>query len=94
MPALDLFPIARQAEKSPIIANLFMENRWSEMEPHEGVLQANGFPSKLVKKTLSGQPRVNNTPDIEPQSLKVAPKLLCLPYVRGLSEKLQKIYAP
>ena len=70
------------------------DNRWSEMEPHEGVLQAIGFLSKLVKKTLSGQPRANNTPDIEPQSLTDVPKLLCLPYVHGLSEKLQKIYAP
>lgn len=70
------------------------DNRWSEMEPLEGFLQANGFPSRLVKKTLSGQPRAKNNPDTEPQSLTHAPKLFRLPYVCGLSEKLQKIHAP
>ena len=56
-------------------------------------LQANGFPAKLVKKTLSHQTRpappqpVHEDP-AEPQ------RIMCLPYICGLSERIERICTP
>ena len=60
-----------------------------EMDHLNQVFQANGFPENLVKKTLT-------TPEEkspEPEKLDDAPKILCTPYIRGLSENIEKVCA-
>ena len=49
------------------------------------VLEANGFHEKLVKKTLT-KPQRQQTHETEEEPLKT----LHLPYVRGLSKKIEK----
>ena len=71
-------------------------NMQAEMEHLEEVFHANGFPERLVKRALScapespprGPPREDDDPEEE------TPKLLCVPYVRGVSEKLEKVCTP
>ena len=62
----------------------------------EKVFLANGFPKKLVETNLS-TPRVSPTPhsDDDPQkSTTDEQRVLCLPYIRQLSEKIEKVCAP
>ena len=54
------------------------------------VFTANGFPEQLVKKTLS-QPPKNPGEDNQPEE---RPTILCTPYIRGTSVKLEKVCAP
>ena len=63
-----------------------------EMEHLARVFQANGFPEKLVRKTLSKPQRqqIREQPPEEEEP----PKTLHIPYVRGLSEKIEKSCAP
>ena len=61
-----------------------------ELQHLQHVFQANGFPKELVRKTLAPQPpsvTSSGTSD-EP------PKILCVPYIRGLSEKLERVCTP
>ena len=61
-----------------------------ELQHLQHVFQANGFPKELVRKTLAHQPpsvTSSGTSD-EP------PKILCVPYIRGLSEKLERVCTP
>ena len=51
------------------------------------VFEANGFPGKLVRKTLTKPQRQQTCEPDEEEP----PKTLQLPYVRGLSEKIEKI---
>ena len=60
-----------------------------EMDHLNQVIQANGFPENLVKKTLMTHP----PPFLEtsePQQLEEAPKILCTSYIKGLSEKIAR----
>ena len=71
------------------------DHRQQELHHLEKVFTANGFPTKLVKSSLSmpqNPPKpLNDTPQDTPSE---EPKVLCLPYVRRLSEKLEKVCAP
>ena len=57
------------------------------------VFQANGFPEALTKKTLSAHPPPHSEPP-RTQQEEEAPKVLCTPYIKGLSEKIEKVCAP
>ena len=61
-----------------------------EMDHLNQVFQAKVFPENLVKKTLMTHllPLLETS---EPQQLDEAPKILCTPYIKGLSEKIAKI---
>ena len=51
-------------------------------------LQANGFTDYLVRKTLAHQlPPITPSRSISEEP----PKILCVPYVRGLNEKLERV---
>ena len=54
------------------------------------VFQANGFPKQLVQKILVAPPSVSSTPSVTEENLRV----LCTPYVKGLSERIEKICTP
>ena len=63
----------------------------SELQHLQSVFQANGFPEDLVKKTLSHRPHPGSSSepaDGDPL------KIMCLPYVQGLSEKLERVCTP
>ena len=66
--------------------------REEEMNHLTQVFTANGFPESLVKKTMTSRPLVvPSTPSTpEEENLKV----MCTPYVKGLSERIQKLCAP
>ena len=61
-----------------------------ELQHLQHVFQANGFPKELVRKTLAHQPPsvTSSGTSNEP------PKILCVPYIRGLSEKLERVCTP
>ena len=64
-----------------------------EMDYLNQVFQANWFTENLVKKNLMTHPSpLSETP--EPQQLGEARKILCIPYIRGLSEKIAKVCGP
>ena len=69
-------------------------SRMKELEHLKRVFQANGYPRKLIQSTLNQPPHVPRahdpvqTMDSEPQT---KPKTLCLPYVRHLSEEIQRL---
>ena len=65
-----------------------------EMDHLNQVFQVNGFPENLVKKTLTTHPSPLPERSPEPEQLDDAPKILCTPYIRGLSEKIEKVCAP
>ena len=66
----------------------------SELEHLERVFRANGFPEKVVMRALSS-PCSNRTPgDWQQQEEEEAMKPLFVPYVRGLSERLEKVCTP
>ena len=67
----------------------------AEMQHLETVFQANGFPEGLVKKTLSSPQATLGTSQVEDSHPEEEPpKILCTPYVRGVSERLEKVCAP
>ena len=69
------------------------DHRQQELHHLEEVFTANGFPRKLVKSNLSMPQSAPNLPnDTSQDTLSEEPKVLCLPYVRRLSEKLDKFY--
>ena len=61
-------------------------SRQPEMKHLARVFEANGFPEKLVKKTLTMPQRQQTHETEEEEPLKT----LHLPYVRGLSKKIEK----
>ena len=63
-----------------------------EMGHLNQVFQANGFPEHLVKKTLTTHPP--SLPETSKPQLNEAPKILCTPYIKGLSKKKAKVCAP
>ena len=65
-----------------------------EMDHLNQVFQANGFPKNLVKKTLTTHPPPLPETSEPQQQVDEAPKILCTPYIKGLSEKIAKVCAP
>ena len=66
-----------------------------ELHHLEEIFQANGFPPALVTKTLLAPPRQSSPPPPSEDSQPEEPqKTLRTPYVRGLSERLERILAP
>ena len=63
-----------------------------EMDYLNQVFQANGFPETLVKKAVAVGPLPPHGPS-ESQQQDNAPKILYTLYVRGLSEKIEKVCA-
>ena len=64
-----------------------------EMDHLNQVFQTNVFPENLVKTlTTHPSPLPERSPELEQQD--DAPKILCTPYIRGLSEKIEKVCAP
>ena len=57
-----------------------------EMEHLEEEFQANGFPERLVKRALSCAPSPRGPPREDDDPEEETPKLVCVPYVRGVSE--------
>ena len=55
------------------------------------VFQTNGFPAHMVTKMLTASPKQPHTEDLE---LTKPRRTLYTPYVRGLSERLERICAP
>ena len=71
------------------------DHRQQELHHLEKDFTAKGFPTKLVKSSLSTpqtSPKpLSDTPQDTPSE---EPKVLCLPYVCQLIEKLEKVCAP
>ena len=64
-----------------------------KMDHLNQVFQVNGFPENLVKKTLTTHPPP--LPETsEPEQQDETPKILCTPYIKGLSEKIAKVCGP
>ena len=63
-----------------------------ELQHLQSVLQANSFPEDLVKKTLSCRPHLAH-PSSE-HADEDPPMIMCLPYIQGLSEKLERVCSP
>ena len=70
-------------------------HRQQELHHLEKVFTANEFNTKLVKSSLSmpqNPPKpLSNTAQDTPSE---EPKVLCLPYIRWISEQLEKVCAP
>ena len=61
----------------------------AEMQHLEAVFQAIGFPKGLVNKTLSSpQPTMGSSVKDDSHPEEEPPKILCTPYVHGVSERL------
>jgi len=56
------------------------------------MLQASEFPETLVKKTLTTN--LSSPPAASTPQQGDAPKILCTPYIKGLSKKIEKVCAP
>ena len=64
------------------------------MQHLEAVFQAIGFPKGLVNKTLSSpQPTMGSSVKDHSHPEEEPPKILCTPYVHGVSERLEKVCA-
>ena len=61
-----------------------------ELQHLQCVFQANSFPEDLVKKTLSRRPQLTPPEPADEDPLRI----MCLPYVQGLSEKLERVCTP
>ena len=64
--------------------------RWKEIHHLRQVFRANGYPEPVVKNNLRGRPKPSNT-TMESERLL---KLLHLPYVKGVSEQIEKMCHP
>ena len=74
-------------------ANRICDSKQQEFQHLQAVFQVNGFPADLVMKMLSHQTRPNLPKPLhkgpaEPQ------RITCIPYIRGLSEKIERVCAP
>ena len=63
--------------------------RWAEIRHLREVFKANGYPETVVKRNLRARP----TPTNSSRTSQPAPKLL-LPYVPGLSERIERVCRP
>ena len=64
-------------------------HKQAELHLLEEVFIANGYPGRTVKRTLS-----STTKTMEKDTEEDSAKPMFLPYVRGVSEKLEKVYTP
>ena len=64
--------------------------RWKEIQHLRQVFRANGYPEPVVKNNLRGRPTPSNTT----MESETPPKLLHLPYVKGVSERIEKMCRP
>ena len=64
--------------------------RWPEIRHLRQVFKTNGYPETMVKRNLRARP----TPTNFSQTSQPAPKLLLLPYVPGLSERIKRVCQP
>ena len=64
--------------------------RWPEIGHLRQVFKANGYPDAVVKKNLRARP----TPANSSQTNQPAPKLLRLPYIPELSERIERVCRP
>ena len=64
--------------------------KWREIEHLRQVFKTNGYPEAVIKGNLRGRP----TPSHSPQTSETPPKLLLLPYVPGLSERIERACQP
>ena len=64
-----------------------------EFQHLQAVFQANGFPAELVKKTLSHQ-TCPTPPQLVHEDPTESRKIMCLPYIRDLSERIERICTP
>ena len=64
-----------------------------ELEHLEKVFQANELPNRLIKKILSVHPK-NLPSDSSTPVQQDWPKTLCVPYIKGISGKLERVCAP
>ena len=62
--------------------------KWQEIEHLRRVFRANGYPEAVIKRNQRGQP----TPSYSPQTSETPSKLLLLPYVPGLNERIERAY--
>ena len=58
--------------------------RWQEIQHLRQVFSANGYPEPVVKNNLRGRPTSSNTT----MESETSPKLLHLPYVKEVSERI------
>ena len=64
--------------------------QWQEIQHLRQVFMANDYPEPVVKSNLRGRPTPTNTTTEK----ETPPKLLLLPYVRGVSEQIVKMCRP
>ena len=65
--------------------------RWQEINHLQRVFKANGYPNAIVKRNLRHRPRPTST--TEPPTDETPPKLF-LPYISGISERVDRICHP
>ena len=64
--------------------------RWKELGHLRQVFKANAYPETVVNRNLRARP----TPRISTQTSQTSPKLLLLPYIPGISERIEKTCQP
>ena len=64
--------------------------RWKELGHLRQVFNANAYPETVVNRNLRARP----TPRISTQTSQTSPKLLLLPYIPGISERIEKTCQP
>lgn len=71
--------------------------RGKELSHHSKVFQMNGYPKPLVRRTLSRTPLsssekegVGDNVDDDVNAETERPKILCLPYIKGVSERIEQ----
>ena len=64
--------------------------RWQEIQHLRQVFMANGYPGAVVKNNLRGR----TTPTITTVETDSPPKLLHIPYVKGVSERIERMCKP
>jgi dTDP-4-amino-4,6-dideoxygalactose transaminase len=71
------------------------DNRKEELNHLKKEFRSNGYPRKLLDRTLNQppapqpsqqQPSLSDSTAVEPKQ-----KILCLPYIKGLSEEIQRL---
>ena len=75
------------------LGRYYVLKRLTEFAHLRNVFTANGYPDSLVRSILPGRPTTTNT-----RSRTVmegpAPKLLFLPYIAGVSERIERVCYP
>ena len=64
--------------------------RWKELGHLRQVFKANAYPETVVNRNLRARP----IPRISTQTSQTSPKLLLLPYIPGISERIKKTCQP